>query len=387
MVPPLAAPRTWRNGATWWSTWLVNVVGQRGIFFIITCDIDTCTCAKRQLSSQNIMASAAGPETPASAAAAAAQVDPSIYGKSGSLDKHLEGVKKQYDTAEKIEFYAQVMGDGTDNIHFGKWDGIDLDQPGAYGKASEQMTDYMFNLVTGLVLDASKKSKNDDASSSSSSFQYVDLGSGTGAAALRLTEIHSFIHEATCLNLCEEQNVLARKRAADLGLEGRIKVVTGTYEDCPFGDNSFDVSFSQDAFVHAFSKSKSFLEALRITKPGGAFIFCDLMCGSGEGVSDEELQTFAATNMVNDWLSPEENVAACKEAGWSDVTFVDLTGDIRLSFLLMLKKVETIIDNGNPDNIDEKLLSSYKTNLANRVIQVDRGVFKWGVIHAKKPAF
>ena len=336
------------------------------------------------------MASAAGPETPASAAAAAAQVDPSIYGKSGSLDKHLEGVKKQYDTAEKIEFYAQVMGDGTDNIHFGKWDGIDLDQPGAYGKASEQMTDYMFNLVTGLVLDASKKSKNDDASSSSSSsssFQYVDLGSGTGAAALRLTEIHSFIHEATCLNLCEEQNVLARKRAADLGLEGRIKVVTGTYEDCPFGDNSFDVSFSQDAFVHAFSKSKSFLEALRITKPGGAFIFCDLMCGSGEGVSDEELQTFAATNMVNDWLSPEENVAACKEAGWSDVTFVDLTGDIRLSFLLMLKKVETIIDNGNPDNIDEKLLSSYKTNLANRVIQVDRGVFKWGVIHAKKPAF
>lgn len=326
------------------------------------------------------MASAAGPEAPTGAVAA--QVDPSIYEKSGSIDKHVEGVKKQYDTPEKLEFYAQVMGDGTDNIHFGKWDGVDLDQPGAYGKASEQMTDYMFDLVTGLVSDAAKSSGDND---DKSSFQYVDLGSGTGAAALRLTEMHSFIHKATCLNLCEEQNILARKRAANLGLEGRIEVVTGTYEDCPFDDNSFDVAFSQDAFVHAFSKSKTFSEALRITKPGGAFIFCDLMCGSGEGVSDEELQTFAATNMVNDWLSPEENVTACKEAGWSDVTFVDLTGDIRVSFLLMLKKVETIIENGNPDKIDEKLLMSYKTNLANRVTQVDRGVFKWGVVHAKKP--
>ena len=154
----------------------------------------------------------------ASAAVRAAQVDPDTYGKSGCIDKHVEGVKKQYDTPEKLEFYAQVMGDGTDNIHFGKWDGVDLDQPGAYGKASEQMTDYMFHLATGLVSGASSPEGSD--------FSYVDLGSGTGAAALRLVKTHDFIKQATCLNLCEEQNVLARKRAAEIGLEGRIKVVT-----------------------------------------------------------------------------------------------------------------------------------------------------------------
>ena len=58
--------------------------------------------------------------------------------------------------------------------------------------------------------------------------------------------------------------------------------------------------------------------------------------------------------------------------GWKDVTFVDLTSDIRISFQLMLKKVEKIIDSGNPDKIDEKLLTSYKQNLANRIVQVDR---------------
>jgi len=53
--------------------------------------------------------------------ATSSAVDPEIYAKSGSVDKHLEGVKKQYDTKEKLEFYAQVMGDGTANIHFGTW--------------------------------------------------------------------------------------------------------------------------------------------------------------------------------------------------------------------------------------------------------------------------
>eukprot|EP00573_Skeletonema_grethae_P005163 CAMPEP_0201696804 /NCGR_PEP_ID=MMETSP0578-20130828/8338_1 /ASSEMBLY_ACC=CAM_ASM_000663 /TAXON_ID=267565 /ORGANISM="Skeletonema grethea, Strain CCMP 1804" /LENGTH=311 /DNA_ID=CAMNT_0048182835 /DNA_START=106 /DNA_END=1041 /DNA_ORIENTATION=- len=303
----------------------------------------------------------------------AAQVDPAIYAKSGDISKHLEGVKQQYDTQNKIEFYKQVMGDGTANIHFGKWDNVDLETEGAYGKASEQMTDYMFDLVSGLC------------ECGEGDFKYVDLGSGTGAAALRLVKMHPHIKHATCLNLCDEQNALATKEAADAGLTSRIEVITGTYEDAPLEDNTYDACFSQDAFVHAFEKKQAFKEAFRVTKPGGAFVWCDLMCGSGEGVSDEELQTFAATNMVNDWLSPEENVAACEAVGWKDVKFVDLTADIRISFQLMLKKVEKILADGNPAGIDEKLLTSYKTNLGNRITQVDRGVFKWGVVHAKKP--
>ena len=119
-------------------------------------------------------------------------------------------------------------------------------------------------------------------------------------------------------------------------------------------------------------------------RPGGAFIFCDLMCGDGPDVSEDELATFAQTNMVNDWLSPEKNVEVAKAAGWENVTFLDLTADIRTSFLLMGKKVEKMIEAGT--KIDPVLLTTYKENLARRVTQVDRGVFKWGVIHATKKA-
>lgn len=301
-------------------------------------------------------------------------VDPEIYAKSGNMDKHLEGVRQQYDTDEKRSFYAQVMGDGTGNIHFGKWDNIDLDEEGAYGKASEQMTDYMFDLGLKLL------------GNPSTPISYVDLGSGTGGAAVRLLGLHdaSKLAKATLLNLCPEQNATALQQAQATKVEDRIEIHTGTYEDANMlADNTYDLAFSQDAFVHAFAKVQTYKEAYRITKQGGVFLFCDLMCGEGPGVSDEELATFAQTNMVNDWLTPAQNVAACTEAGWKEATFVDLTSDIRTSFELMGQKVAKMIARGG-DGIDPVLLTTYKDNLTKRVTQVDRGVFSWGVIHAKK---
>jgi cyclopropane fatty-acyl-phospholipid synthase-like methyltransferase len=213
--------------------------------------------------------------------------------------------------------------------------------------------------------------------------EYVDLGSGSGGAAVRLLSNNANITKATCVNLCTSQNESAMKDATDNKVQDRIQVLTSSYDEVPAPDNSFDMAFSQDAFVHSFSKVKTYSEALRITKPNGVFIFCDLMCGDGPDVSDEELATFAATNMVNDWLTPADNVKACEQAGWKEVEFVNLTSDIRLSFLLMKKKVDQIIARGG-DGIDMKLLNEYSENLEKRVTQVDRGVFKWGVIHAKK---
>lgn len=237
------------------------------------------------------------------------------------------------------------------------------------------MTDYMYNLATKLLLVDNKPATQ---------LSYADLGSGTGGAAVRLVSSHDGL-QASCINLCQEQNAKALLDAKAAGIEDRVKVVTGTYDETPFDDKAFDFCFSQDAFVHSFSKTRTYAEALRITKPGGVFVFCDLMCGDGHGVSDEELATFAQTNMVNDWLSPEANVKACQEAGWTDVTFIDLTSDIRISFQLMGKKVERMIARGD-HGIDPVLLTTYQENLTKRVAQVDRGVFKWGVIHAKKAA-
>ena len=51
----------------------------------------------------------------------------------------------------KLKFYSQVMDDGSNNIHFGKWDGIPVDAPDAYGMAAEQATDYLWDLAMRLL--------------------------------------------------------------------------------------------------------------------------------------------------------------------------------------------------------------------------------------------
>lgn len=58
-----------------------------------------------------------------------------------------------------------------------------------------------------------------------------------------------------------------------------------------------------------------------------------------------------------------------------------------LAFVIdrMGRKVEKMIAKGD-HGIDPVLLTTYKNNLAKRVLQVDEGVFQWGVITAKKAA-
>jgi hypothetical protein len=119
---------------------------------------------------------------------------------------HEQSVIEQYDSDHKRAFYAEVMGDGTDNIHFGKWDGVDTEQPGAYGKAATGMTNWMWQKAMDIVDKPGTKG-----------IKYIDLGSGTGSAAAHLCAQDPRV-EAMCINLCPNQNRENMDRAAKLGL-------------------------------------------------------------------------------------------------------------------------------------------------------------------------
>uniref|UniRef100_A0A0G4HTV9 Class II aldolase/adducin N-terminal domain-containing protein n=1 Tax=Chromera velia CCMP2878 TaxID=1169474 RepID=A0A0G4HTV9_9ALVE len=286
-----------------------------------------------------------------------------------------ESVVQQYDTDVKRKFYSAVMGDGTDNIHFGKWEGVDMDKEGAYGEASARMTDWMWRRAMQI-----HQQKQDGK------IEYVDLGSGTGAAARLICRPDPKV-SCTCLNLCENQNEENTNANKKEGIASQVDVCKGSYMELPEEWTAkFDGCFSQDAFVHAFSKHIAFSEALRVTKGGGWLVFSDLMKGDAPGVSEDELQSFGQTNMVADWLTPAEVCRTLTEAGWQEVSFEDLTLDIKRSFQLMLRKVNRLLQDPKAcSGIDLELLETYKNNLTKRVGQVDRGVFKWGCVSARKP--
>lgn len=283
--------------------------------------------------------------------------------------EHERGIKDHYDTEHAFALYGHVTFFGTDNIHCGKWDGIDSDQDGSFGMASEQLTDHMFQKGLDLM------------GGSSSVIRIVDLGAGTGGAARKLVQDHENLH-ITCLNLCAKQNEINAEQIASIGLQDRIEVNTGSYEEAPYENSSFDLVFSQDSLIHSFDMRRSYIEAKRICRAGGVFIFCDLM--RGECATQEELDSFGENFMVRDCLTPEEHMAYLREIGWKHVNFVDMTSDVKKSFKLMLQKVEGLL--GNPqDVLDPVRLEAFKADLVERLEQVDRSVFRWGIIHAKKP--
>ena len=150
---------------------------------------------------------------------------------------HEEGVIEQYDSEHKRAFYAEVMGDGTDNIHFGKWDGVDTDKPGAYGQAATNMTNWMWSQAMQLL------------GSDAKAVHYIDLGSGSGSAAAHLCAAHPGV-KAQCINLCPNQNAENMTRAKTMGLSDRIAVETGTYMEMPKDwEGKFDGCFTQALYI------------------------------------------------------------------------------------------------------------------------------------------
>lgn len=207
------------------------------------------------------------------------------------------------------------------------------------------------------------------------------------ASAIHLAEKHSLtIKSATCINVCHEQNITAKGRADELNLSEKINVVDASFDETPCPSNNYDFAFSQDAFIHAVSKEMAYAEAYRVTKPGGAFVFCDLVCGNDPDLTVQELAQFADRNRINDWLNPSQIVKTCADVGWKDTTFIDLSTDLRISFQLMLKKVTFVLEHGDTGPSSSRvLLMNYRDSICRRITQIERGVFKWGVFHARKP--
>ena len=81
-------------------------------------------------------------------------------------------------------------------------------------KAAEQATDYLWDLAMRLL----------PHRTNAKDFTYVDLGSGTGASAIRIAQRHDQVQKATCLNLCHEQNIEAEKLAKQRFLTERVSL-------------------------------------------------------------------------------------------------------------------------------------------------------------------
>jgi demethylmenaquinone methyltransferase / 2-methoxy-6-polyprenyl-1,4-benzoquinol methylase len=97
----------------------------------------------------------------------------------------------------------------------------------------------------------------------------LDCGSGTGTTALMAARKVGPKGKVVLFDLSEGMLAVAREKAAQQGLTGRLAFQTGDMVHLPFADDGFDVVLSTYSLCPLYDPKKGALELYRVTKPGG----------------------------------------------------------------------------------------------------------------------
>ncbi|MEJ2170954.1 MAG: methyltransferase domain-containing protein, partial [Desulfobacterales bacterium] len=205
--------------------------------------------------------------------------------------------REYYNSDDADNFYAQIWGG--EDIHIGMYQS---DQH-PITEASHETVKHMASLLEGL--DENSK--------------VLDIGAGYGGAARYLAS--TFGCSVVALNLSEKENERDRELNRQQGLEDKITVVDGSFEEIPFENSRFDVVWSQDAILHSGNRELVLREVSRVLNPGGIFIFTDPM--QSDDCPEGVLQPILDRIHLSSLGSPEFYRKTAKKAGMHEVKFED----------------------------------------------------------------
>jgi arsenite methyltransferase len=141
----------------------------------------------------------------------------------------------------------------------------------------------------------------------------LDLGSGAGADVLISARRVAPTGKAIGLDMTDEMLELARRNAAEAGVEN-VEFVKGFLEDMPLADETVDVIISNCVINLSGDKPRVLREAARVLRPGGRFAVSDVIA---DPELDEQTRSdvSAWTGCVAGALTEREFRAALHDAG------------------------------------------------------------------------
>ena len=263
-----------------------------------------------------------------------------------------------YDSPDADTFYSEIWGG--EDIHIG------LYEPGdTIAQASRRTVADMAMRLKTLKEGA----------------RVLDLGSGYGGAARYLAIRHGA--RVTCVNLSAVENARNRQLSAEQGLSDRIDVIHSAFEEIPVEDASFDIAWSQDAFLHSADRKKVLSEAVRALKPGGELIFTDPM--QADGLTDTSvLQPIYDRIHLGDLATVGFYREALTALGMEEVSVNLMTDQLATHYgcvrdELSGRKAEL------KGRVSEDYIDRMLAGLGHWVKAGEGGHLVWGVLHFRKP--
>lgn len=278
---------------------------------------------------------------------------------SGSADARVKAdPEAYYDSDDADAFYSMIWGG--EDIHVGCYENTD-DIAAASVETVDRMIGRLSTLDGGVAV--------------------LDLGAGYGGSARRLASEHGCL--VTCLNLSEAQNQTNREKNRQAGLERKIRVVHGSFDDVPEPDEAYDVIWSQDALLHAPDRRKVLEEAFRVLKPGGELIFTDPM--QADDVPDGALQPVYDRLHLPDLGSMRFYREAAQAVGFEVLDQINLVDNLRAHYQRVLEELEARREELQRKSAPE-YLDKMQIGLKNWVSAADEGQLAWGIQHFRKPS-
>jgi len=261
--------------------------------------------------------------------------------------------------------------DDADNFYFHVWGGEDI-HIGLYQTPEEPIADASRRTVERMAAEVGRLGAD---------VKVLDVGAGYGGAARYLAATHGC--HVTALNLSEKENARDREMNREQGLDHLIDVVDASFEAIPAEDASFDVVWSQDAFLHSGQREQVVAEVARVLKPGGDFIFTDPMqaddCPDGvlQPVLDRiHLDSLGCIGFYRD---------AAGRHGLEEVAVIELTDYLVTHY----GRVRQELERRRPDLdglVSDAYMDRMHTGLGHWVDAGSKGYLRWGILHFRKRA-
>lgn len=273
-------------------------------------------------------------------------------------EETVETAREYYNSDDADTFYYTIWGG--EDIHIGLYRSEDESIFDASQRTVERMASFSESLNT------------------QSDVRVLDMGAGYGGAARFLAD--QYHCEVVALNLSEVENERNRDKNRLQGLDDQITVVDGNFESVDEPDNSFDVVWSQDSFLHSGKREKVMAEAARVLKKDGDFILTDPM--QKEDCPQDVLQPILDRIHLEDLGSPSFYKEQAKRHGLRQIRFDEQTDNLVTHYSRVLEETKKREDELEGE-VSHDYIEHMKEGLKHWINGGINGHLVWGIFHFK----
>ena len=260
-----------------------------------------------------------------------------------------------YDSADADTFYHTLWGG--EDLHIGIYPSPNE----TIARASRRTVEHMASIASPIT----------------PTTRILDMGAGYGGAARYLAKTYGC--KVTCLNLSSVENERNRMKTKEQGVADLVKVVEGSFDAMPLPDHSYDLVWSQDAFLHSGDRAKIVAEIDRVLVPEvGRIVFTDPM--AAEDANAEGLKPILARLQLESLGTLAFYHTEFEMKGFRDMGFEDHTAQLVTSYGRVLEELE-----GQEEQLKGKISDQYirnmKVGLDHWIKGGKNGQLCWGILH------